>query len=608
MKKKIRYLVAMLSIVIVVNAVTYDYVKAGDMALTLAGVAASSGGAAAFGSAALGVAVPVLLAIGTVYAGYKIYQNREAITKTFYNWYTASSTAIKNWTTDLAGGIEAGSVTDGSSISIPRSVLNEVGRFYQENTLVDGVPVGEYVHLSSFAGQVQELSLRTKLQEYPYVNYVSYAPVLQLQLKDVSNPTQQAVRERLFFGDKIECVGMMVYQMKSSNGVNYWYFDYLSTENIVNGVISNMPSRKNAQLYVSSDTVLLSGGARLVLPGGVLKKDGNTFSCDSWPYNVTLSLPTSSFLGYVPNLLVADETWNSERDQYQGFYKKALDTTQYEVLQGGAYASRVADNTIAIDKPYNPTLDDADALSVPLTPDVINALSDYIVAKGTDELQLTQTLDKKAFADTDTGTGTGILDGIKDFFANPLASMLSLLQSIWDAIKAIPASVYGFFDNVLQQIKTAVLSIPDTITNVKEWLEGAWVNVRDIPSDIVEGIQGLFQYLFVPSDIKVAEFVQNIELKTQNHAGILTYPISLVILFLQGISNLGVSDCILIVPEIKYKGHILIGRYEFNFTEYVERAEFREAYKVYRYITNYIMIIAVVLLAIKKGDQIIRGN
>lgn len=607
MKKKIRYLVAMLSIVIVVNTVTCDYAKAGDMALTLAGVAASSGGAAAFGSAALGVAVPVLLAIGTVYAGYKIYQNREAITKTFYNWYTASSTAISNWTSDLAGGIEAGSITDGSNISIPRSVLNEVGRFYQENTLVDGVPVGEYVHISSLAGEMQNNYMRTQLQKNPYLNYVSYAPILHLSLKDVTNPTNQSIVERLFYGSETSTVGMMIYQMKSSNGVNYWYFDYLGTDNIVNGIINSMPNLNQSQLFVLGSQVNVAGGSRIVLPGGVLKRDGNTFNCDSWAYSITLTLPTTSFLGYVPTLLVADRTLGSSRD-YEGFYEHALDASKYEVLQGGAYATRVGDNTIAIDKPYNPTLDNTDALSVPLTPDVINALSDYIVAKGTDELQLTQTLDKKAFGDTDTGTGTGVLDGIKDFFANPLASMLSLLQSIWDAIKAIPSSVYGFFDNVLQQIKTAVLSIPDTITNVKEWLEGAWVNVKDIPSDIVEGIQGIFQYLFVPSDVKVAEFVQNIELKTQNHAGILTYPISLVIKFLQGISILGVSDCVLIIPEIKYKGYVLLTRYEFNFTEFVERAEFKQVYKVYRYITNYIMIIAVVLLAVKKGDQIIRGN
>lgn len=46
----------------------------------------------------------------------------------------------------------------------------------------------------------------------------------------------------------------------------------------------------------------------------------------------------------------------------------------------------------------------------------------------------------------------------------------------------------------------------------------------------------------------------------------------------------------------------------FNFSEYVRQSEFSLIYGYYIVIIDFILIIAVINMAIRKGDEIIRGN
>lgn len=176
-------------------------------------------------------------------------------------------------------------------------------------------------------------------------------------------------------------------------------------------------------------------------------------------------------------------------------------------------------------------------------------------------------------------TNKGFLEGIKDFFRGLMNRIIQLLESIYNAIISIPSVLNNIYNNIL-----------------------------DLGNIVLNAIKTALAWLFVPSNLAVEQFVNRTSNKMNNQFGILTYPITLVIRFLTEVLQLGNTDCILVMPEIALKGFVLSKRTEFNFTEFVKRSEFAHIYTIYRTITNYIMIIALLGLAVKKGDQCIRGK
>lgn len=145
------------------------------------------------------------------------------------------------------------------------------------------------------------------------------------------------------------------------------------------------------------------------------------------------------------------------------------------------------------------------------------------------------------------------------------------------------------------------VGIGEQVIDKPNWLEG-------LLDGLIGELQNLLEWLFVPDAAKVKAFTEEATDIVESRGGILTYPIELVIKFLNGVNGLGQSDCILKIPRIAFKGYELYGGYSFNFTDYIEQNEFNEAYSVYRTITNFIMIVSVVLLAIKKGEEILTGG
>lgn len=190
-------------------------------------------------------------------------------------------------------------------------------------------------------------------------------------------------------------------------------------------------------------------------------------------------------------------------------------------------------------------------------------------------------------------------------------SIINFLKDILDAILFIPTKIGELFDflkDVLKKILDGILSIPGHIDDFFNWLKDAWGDIKLLPQRIIDGLKSLIESLFVPDEIAVDEFVNHINQKINNQAGLLTFPLSLVILFLNNVLSLGVSDCILTIPEMSVMGHKIMNEYNFNFSQFMRKSEFSDVYSTYILVTNFIMILGVIFLAIKKGDQIIRGN
>lgn len=187
-------------------------------------------------------------------------------------------------------------------------------------------------------------------------------------------------------------------------------------------------------------------------------------------------------------------------------------------------------------------------------------------------------------------------------------NVIEKLVEIKNAILSIPDT----FKEWLDKIYDAIISIPTHIDNFFNWVKTSWndliESIEGIPSAISTGFKNIVQDLFVPDSIAIQEIVEHMDNKIKNQTGVLTYPLSLVILFLNNVMELGVNDCILVMPQLKLNGYILSERYEFNFTQFVKRSEFFSLYQIFRTISNFIMILGVLTLAIKKGDQVIRGS
>lgn len=184
---------------------------------------------------------------------------------------------------------------------------------------------------------------------------------------------------------------------------------------------------------------------------------------------------------------------------------------------------------------------------------------------------------------------------------NNLTDELSKIKNIDnittdDIVKAIRNA-----DITAQKDGTKVVSIPIDAT-------GTQAKVDDKVRDIADAVSGTIEKIFIPDKAVVTEFVDDMNDKINNSTGILTMPLALVIKFLNQILTLGSGDCILDFPAINFKGHMLFAGTSFNFTEYVNKSDFKEIYDMYKIITDAILILGVLKLAQKKGEEIVRGN
>lgn len=177
--------------------------------------------------------------------------------------------------------------------------------------------------------------------------------------------------------------------------------------------------------------------------------------------------------------------------------------------------------------------------------------------------------------------------------------LFGYLGDFLSLLKSIPESIF-------EKFKAMLTSILDAIKNRDFSID--WSNVINLPGRIVEGIGELLARIFLPNDAIVETFVNSIMAKVGAQTGILTYPLSLVIRFLDFIMGLGESDCIIVLPSLSFMGQKLIEKTTFNFTEFTKKDQIKEVYSIYKIVVNFIMVMWVVNLARIRLDDVIKGG
>lgn len=142
---------------------------------------------------------------------------------------------------------------------------------------------------------------------------------------------------------------------------------------------------------------------------------------------------------------------------------------------------------------------------------------------------------------------------------------------------------------------------PRTITDI-------WNRVKALPAEIGVAVNGVLEKAFVPSQAAVDNFVTTAQEKVESGTSIFTYPFEVVVAFTDGFNDLGVQDCILVIPKIEFKDYTLYPGYSFNFTQYVAQSHFATIYTYYIYFVNFVLSISVLNLALRKWDEFMTGG
>lgn len=183
-----------------------------------------------------------------------------------------------------------------------------------------------------------------------------------------------------------------------------------------------------------------------------------------------------------------------------------------------------------------------------------------------------------------------IIDTIKNWVGNPL-------QGIWDFLK-----------DILNKILSAIKEIPDLFRGFIEWIKDAWNDISDLPGQIGQSIKAVAIELFVPTSIDLDNFKNQAENIIETKTGILSYPLVLLIKLGDFILNMDERDCILTIPKIQFNGYVLCEKTDFNFTEFVNRDEYKKIYGYYRIVSDIFLIMCVLWLAGRKIDKIMEGK
>lgn len=163
--------------------------------------------------------------------------------------------------------------------------------------------------------------------------------------------------------------------------------------------------------------------------------------------------------------------------------------------------------------------------------------------------------------------------------------------------------------NTLVNTDAVAKVIPESVIVNNGINDKSDINTGFPPLDaILNGLKGVFEWLFVPSSLTLENAIEHCQATMDKNAGLLTYPLTLVIEFLLAVADLDTSqECIINIPEIEFKGFILFGGMEFNITKFIKDNGFSTVQTIIYSIGNFIMILGLLNMAKRKGDEIIRG-
>lgn len=212
------------------------------------------------------------------------------------------------------------------------------------------------------------------------------------------------------------------------------------------------------------------------------------------------------------------------------------------------------------------------SITVPMSVD--DALS---IANGETEAEID---DSK---DTNIGTSSSILDWLKNAW--------KIFTDILDAIAVIPSAIGKFFGQVLKVSVQGDVSLSQATVDAFETM----IN------DIVSG-------LFVPEQGITEEWVQT-ELDYINaQTGVLTYPLGVLIKFLDRILDVNVGDMVLTLPRTTWHGREVIPEKTFNMTQFLkDNPTLNTFYGYYLIVIKAILVFGVVNLAKRKFEEMMRN-
>lgn len=210
---------------------------------------------------------------------------------------------------------------------------------------------------------------------------------------------------------------------------------------------------------------------------------------------------------------------------------------------------------------------------------------------------------------TDGSWREGLEIKINEYLVDEMQKVggLDKLKSTDDLMKVVKnadAKARENYDRILPGEVTDTsqpgLHIP-ILSDIWEWLQNIW-------DGFINACKTVLQWAFVPAPGTYEAFVTQATDIVESNGNILTYPVELVIRFLNKLLTLDKEDCIMVIPPISFMQRQIYAGTTFNFTQHIKRGEFSNLYNYYILFTDALMIIFVCNLAIKKGDEIIRGN
>lgn len=217
-----------------------------------------------------------------------------------------------------------------------------------------------------------------------------------------------------------------------------------------------------------------------------------------------------------------------------------------------------------------------------------------------------------------SGAGIRLYDGSID---TPITSPVASPISQPDTAITLPSSITIPLDTdsalaiANGEAEAEVSYDNDSSTDTATDTSGFWAKLWDflskiiqailsVPSEFLNVMKEALTWLFVPSDVFWEEWV-NTEMEYINsQTGVLTYPLVLVLNFLDKIINIDAGDMVLTIPDVSWMGEKIFTETSFNMTQFLNDNTTLKNFMGYYYIViKAILIIAVVNLARKKFSE-----
>lgn len=175
-----------------------------------------------------------------------------------------------------------------------------------------------------------------------------------------------------------------------------------------------------------------------------------------------------------------------------------------------------------------------------------------------------------------------------------LSSINDLLQQILDKLAANDLNSSASLEG------EAAPDVPATDIGWKGTIEKIYQGIIDLPGRIAEAIKDLF----IPHEGYAAEFVSGLTGAYQGRFGLLTYPFSVLGDFVGTVATLDEQEPILRWNDVKWQGHVVIAKGEYNLKSAIAGTEMQTVYQVYRTVASAALIVGFLHLCIRKLREV----